>query len=109
MVKPEKYDLRGSRLPKAINHSNLTIAASRLERGKNGSWTVVLDIAAAFELTDGRRVPFQRQVRLKGTQEGFRPNPDPFGWKRRNRSSRATRGKGTAKATKAARDAPQVK
>lgn len=81
MVKPESYDLL--KQPREIVRSKTQIEATALERPAHGGWFLNATINAEFTMRDGRKVLITKVVRLKGAQEGSRPNPNPFGRKRK--------------------------
>ena len=84
MVKPESYDFTPSN-PKRksaaaqIKTMRTSFPIEKLERASHGAWflSLIVDVRAEFE--DGRIVIINKKVRLKGAQEGKKPNPNPFG------------------------------
>ena len=83
MVKPESYKLDAGRLPNSIVRSSTQLLTTKLERAAHGAWFLNATINAEFTMKDGRKVIITKVVRLKGAQEGSRPNPNPFGRKRK--------------------------
>lgn len=81
MVKPESYNLITSQLPSGIVESKTQLLTTKLERAAHGAWFLNAAINAEFTMKDGRTVRITKVVRLKGAQEGKRPNPNPFGRK----------------------------
>lgn len=84
MVNTESYDKHDKRIVR-------TTAVTRpqsIERMSNGSWFINVEVDLCFELTDGRRVRATRGLRLRAIQDGTRPHPDPFGWKKKAAKSR---------------------
>lgn len=82
MVKPESYNLVKG-LPAAIVGVREQLLTTKLERAAHGGWFLNATINAEFTMRDGRKVTITKVVRLKGAQEGSRPNPNPFGRKRK--------------------------
>lgn len=83
MVKPESYDLAKGPLPNGIIESKTQLLTAKLERAAHGGWFLNATVNAEFSMKDGRKVLISKAVRLKGAQEGSRPNPNPFGRKRK--------------------------
>jgi hypothetical protein len=82
MVKPESYEFSTRKMPAEIADHSGKVSVSRLERAANGTWSAAIIISLSFDLKDGRKVTVDRQVRLRGAQEGKRPHPNPFGSKK---------------------------
>lgn len=86
MVKPELFKFKNNTPLRSrivfIGGVN-GIKVETLERAANGSWFVTLDIPLEFSLLDGRTVKVNKRVRLRGEQEGKRPNPKAFGRKKK--------------------------
>lgn len=82
MVKPETYTLRPKR-SKDIEHASADVEVMKLERPAHGAWFASVNISLVFQLRDGRRVLVDKKLRLRGAQEGQRPNPNPFGRKKK--------------------------
>lgn len=51
------------------------ITSARMERGKNGRWTLILDANGDVEIDGDRFACFRGELRISGTQRGRRPNP----------------------------------
>ena len=84
MVKTESYDFTPAnpkRVTAAGDIKNLrtSFPIERLERAAHGAWFLTVFVDVVAELEDGRIVTIKKRVRLKGSQEGKRPNPNPFG------------------------------
>lgn len=86
MVKPESYNLI-KHLSSEIVESKTQLLTTKLERAAHGAWFLNAAINAEFTLRDGRKVLITKAVRVKGSQEGSRPNPNPFGRKRKAKRS----------------------
>lgn len=56
----------------------------KLVRAKSGKWTIYCDVSVICDLGDGRTIRFERyNVPFPAQQEGRKPNPDPFGHKKK--------------------------
>ena len=85
MVQSESYDLTSKRLARGLTEkTNFDLIT--LERATHGGWFVILTATLEFYLDDGRTVKVEKKLRLRGAQEGKKPNPNPFG--RNNRKAR---------------------
>ena len=90
MVKPELYDFtpanpKRKSAAEQIKTLRTSFPIERLERAAHGAWFLSLVIDVVAELEDGRIVKINKRVRVKGAQEGSRPNPNPFGRKRKKK------------------------
>lgn len=84
MVTPEIYEFgKMNTNPREVKGKMVLPILRRLERAANGTWFVLMEMNVMFELRDGRTIESKKTVRLRCTQEGKRPHPDPFGWKKR--------------------------
>lgn len=89
MVKAESYKFKdGFTSGGKVWRRASGIEMKLLERAANGSWFATLNLTLEFNLADGRTVTVNKQVRLRGAQEGKRPHPDPFGWKKKKKGKR---------------------
>ena len=95
MVKPERYKFQTPTknvalpsIPPDISRMTTRCRVESLERKSNGSWYAATQIDLRFELKDGRAVVAQHVIRLRGAQEGKRPNPNLFGKATKTRKAR---------------------
>lgn len=81
-VEEEVYDLEAINADLKIIKRKTCI--TRMKRGKNGYWTLTLDVEIEVMMPDGRVVTAWPEVEIPARQSGKRPgNPDPFGHRKR--------------------------
>jgi hypothetical protein len=84
MVKPETYRVpRGYNVPLGVKGMSTQTLVRGLDRASNGAWFVILKVNLEFHMKDGRVVKVvDKTLRLRATQEGKLPHPNPFGRKK---------------------------
>jgi hypothetical protein len=85
MVKPETITLRSPKGIRTVVHRAGGIESEKLERMANGAWFVSCKVFLRYRLADGRTVTVEKNLRLRGAQEGKKPNPNPFGRNKRKK------------------------
>lgn len=78
MVESESYDLTSKRLARGLTEK-ASLDLVTLERAAHGGWFATVNVMLEFFLDDGRTVKIEKKLRLRGAQEGKKPNPNPFG------------------------------
>lgn len=88
-VKPEKINFKGGfAMGGKVFRTARSVHVEHLERVANGAWFATVNISIELDLFDGRKVVIDKTVRLRGSQEGKRPHPDPFGHKKNRKLMR---------------------
>lgn len=88
-VKPEtiKFERGFSKGGKVFRTASNT-QVQQLDRAANGAWFLTAKVSLEFDLLDGRKIVFDKVVRVRGAQEGKLPHPDPFGRKKNKKLMR---------------------
>jgi hypothetical protein len=91
-VKPEviKYK-NGFSVGGKVFRTRSATRVAQLDRAAHGAWFATVNIDLEFDLIDGRKVVVSKQVRVRGSQEGKLPHPDPFGHKKMRKLKRSAK------------------
>ena len=59
----------------SIKDARELIVTARLVRGRNGEWTIIMDVDGDIEIDSSRCLSLRGELRLKGRQKGRKLNP----------------------------------